>query len=73
MCVRKLTSDGLAAALSQITSDTKMQEKAHFLGEKIRSENGVENAIEYIYRDLEYARKRIKQIAIAHKKHQVVL
>lgn len=73
MCVRKLTSDGLAAALIQITTDTKMKEKALLLGKKIRSENGVENAIEYIYRDLEYARKRIKYIAAAHRKHQVLL
>jgi sterol 3beta-glucosyltransferase len=45
-----------------------MREKAKALGEKIKGENGVETAIGFIYRDLEYAETRIKQIADMHKK-----
>ncbi|KAJ3372571.1 Sterol 3-beta-glucosyltransferase [Kappamyces sp. JEL0680] len=68
LCIRKLTVDGLAQALTQITTDTKIQEKAAKIGETIRSENGCENAVQFIYRDLEYSRKRIRQIAAHNRK-----
>lgn len=71
LCVRKLTTNRFATALTQITTDVKIQEKAHLLGEKIRSENGVATAIEYIYRDLDYAKERIQDLANVHNKHQV--
>ncbi|TPX36240.1 undecaprenyldiphospho-muramoylpentapeptide beta-N-acetylglucosaminyltransferase [Synchytrium microbalum] len=57
--IRKLTVDKLAEALITITTDTKMAEKAKVLGAKIRREDGVGRAVEYIYRDLELSRRRI--------------
>jgi len=59
--VRKLTVDNLAEALRTATTDVKQIEKAKLLGQKIRAENGVDKAVEAIYRDLEYARSLIKQ------------
>jgi hypothetical protein len=45
-----------------------MKEKANLIGQKIRSEDGVRNAINYIYRDLDFATERIKVIAANHRK-----
>ncbi|KAI8803606.1 hypothetical protein BJ742DRAFT_749002 [Cladochytrium replicatum] len=64
--VRKLTVDKLAAALIQVTTDDKMKEKARLLGERIRSEDGVGNAVKCIYRDLEFARNQIRKLADAN-------
>uniref|UniRef100_V5GF98 Sterol 3-beta-glucosyltransferase n=1 Tax=Kalmanozyma brasiliensis (strain GHG001) TaxID=1365824 RepID=V5GF98_KALBG len=60
-CVRQLTADGLAAALVMATTNTKQIERARKLGEQIRSEDGVANAVKAIYRDLDYARSRVKR------------
>ena len=68
VCVRKLTADALAQALIQVTTDTKIQERSRLIGERIRSENGVQNAIHYIYRDLDYAKTRIQQLAEVRKR-----
>lgn len=68
MCLRKLAVDSLSIALAQFSTDKVMREKARALGVKIRSENGVENAIGFIYRDLEYAQSRITKIAELHRK-----
>ncbi|KAG8901744.1 Sterol 3-beta-glucosyltransferase [Tulasnella sp. 408] len=59
--VRKLTVDHLTEAFRLATTDVKQIEKAKLLGQKIRAEKGVDNAVEAIYRDLEYARSLIKQ------------
>ncbi|KAG8962323.1 Sterol 3-beta-glucosyltransferase [Tulasnella sp. 425] len=59
--VRKLTVDSLTEAIRLATTDVKQIEKAKLLGQKIRAEKGVDNAVEAIYRDLEYARSLIKQ------------
>ncbi|KAJ1045267.1 hypothetical protein NDA10_005804 [Ustilago hordei] len=60
-CVRKLTADGLAEALIKATSDGKQIERARNLGEQIRSEDGIGNAVKAIYRDLDYARSQVKR------------
>ncbi|KAJ3417456.1 Sterol 3-beta-glucosyltransferase [Chytridiales sp. JEL 0842] len=60
---RKFTKDKLAWALSTITSDPKMRERARLLGEKVRAENGVETAIQCIHRDLDFAHSRIRKLA----------
>lgn len=60
-CVRQLTADNLAAALITATTNTKQIERARKLGEQIRSEDGIGNAIKAIYRDLDYARSRVKR------------
>ncbi|CCO32951.1 sterol 3beta-glucosyltransferase [Rhizoctonia solani AG-1 IB] len=47
--VSSLSSSDLAEALKRAVSDRVMKEKAAAVGEKIRSENGVANAIRAIY------------------------
>ncbi|KAJ3718409.1 hypothetical protein C8R42DRAFT_697487 [Lentinula raphanica] len=59
--VRRLTVDSLTEALRIATTDPKQISKAKALGEQIRKENGVDTAVESIYRDLEYARSLIKR------------
>jgi sterol 3beta-glucosyltransferase len=49
---RKLTADRLAAAIRQAVSDTQMQERAVQLGEKIRAEDGIPNAVDFIEQHL---------------------
>lgn len=57
--VRKLTVNQLASAISVAVGNSAIRAKASFLGEQIRKENGVQTAINFIYRDLEFARERI--------------
>ena len=68
LALKKFTVDQFSSQLVTLTTDTRMKEKASLLGKKIRSENGVQTAIEYIYRDLDFARTRIKQLAKTHAK-----
>ncbi|KAI8922739.1 hypothetical protein BC831DRAFT_474734 [Entophlyctis helioformis] len=63
LSLRKLAVDKLAAALVTLTTDVKMRERAALLGEKVRAENGVANAVQYVYRDLEFAKTRIRELA----------
>jgi sterol 3beta-glucosyltransferase len=44
----KLTADQLAAALRTLTTDVTMQERANDLGERIRAEDGLGNAVQVI-------------------------
>jgi sterol 3beta-glucosyltransferase len=44
----KLTADKLATAIRQAVSDTQMQNRASELGEKIRAEDGIANALDFI-------------------------
>ncbi|EPQ28877.1 uncharacterized protein PFL1_03679 [Pseudozyma flocculosa PF-1] len=60
-CVKNLTADALAAALRTATTNAKQIEGARALGAQIRAEDGVGEAIKAIYRDLDYARGRIKR------------
>ena len=59
MVIKKLTSSKLSTALISVLADDKIRERARILGEKVRAENGVENAIKNIYRDLEFSRLNI--------------
>ena len=59
--LRKVTVNALGKAMWQATHDERMRTKARRLGEQIREEHGVENAINAIYRDLEYANTLIKK------------
>ncbi|TVY40968.1 Sterol 3-beta-glucosyltransferase [Lachnellula subtilissima] len=58
--VKKVNVSSFARALWLATNDQRMIVKAKILGETIRSENGVNTAIQSIYRDLEYAKSLIK-------------
>ncbi|KAI8989279.1 hypothetical protein BDB01DRAFT_531895 [Pilobolus umbonatus] len=57
-CIKKLTVDQLSAALRIVSTDENMLKLATKVGEKIRSETGVETAIQCIYRDMELAKSR---------------
>ncbi|KAK4052047.1 Sterol 3-beta-glucosyltransferase [Microbotryomycetes sp. JL201] len=58
-CIRNMTVDNLANAIKTAVSDEKQIARAKLTGDAIRKEDGVGNAIECIYRDLEYARSLI--------------
>ncbi|GAA99895.1 glycosyltransferase family 1 protein [Mixia osmundae IAM 14324] len=60
--LKKLTVDSLSDALIKATIDEKQIARARMVGQNIRKENGVANAIEAIYRDLEYAKDLIASI-----------
>ncbi|KAM0496662.1 hypothetical protein ACHAP8_007240 [Fusarium lateritium] len=61
--VRKWGTNSFGRALWEVTRNERMIVKARVLGEQIRSESGVDNAIQCIYRDLEYAKSLIKHKA----------
>lgn len=63
--LKKITVNALGKAIWLATHDERMRTKARMLGEQIRQENGVDNAINAIYRDLEYAKTLIKKRSIA--------
>ncbi|OLN91682.1 Sterol 3-beta-glucosyltransferase [Colletotrichum chlorophyti] len=63
ICLKKWGAISFARALWQATHNDRMIVKARVLGEQIRSENGVETAIQCIYRDMEYAKSLIKRKA----------
>ncbi|RDW73756.1 sterol 3-beta-glucosyltransferase [Coleophoma crateriformis] len=65
--LRKLNVSVFSRALWEASHSERMIIKARVLGEEIRQENGVNTAIQSIYRDLEYARSLIK-----HKDGKVV-
>ncbi|KAI2904504.1 CAZyme family GT1 [Aspergillus niger] len=56
ICLKKLNVTMFSRALWEATHDERMIVKAHKLGAQIRSEDGVDTAIQAIYRDLEYAK-----------------
>ncbi|KAI9305715.1 hypothetical protein BJ944DRAFT_255750 [Cunninghamella echinulata] len=58
ICVKNLTVESLSAALRRISTDESMLKEANIVGEKIRSETGVDTAIQCIYRDMDLAKKR---------------
>lgn len=59
--LRKITVNSLGRAIWRVCHDERMRTAARALGEQIRQENGVDNAINAIYRDLEYARTLIRR------------
>ncbi|KAK2730968.1 udp-glucose:sterol glycosyltransferase [Colletotrichum kahawae] len=63
ICLKKWGVISFARALWEATHNDRMIVKARVLGEQIRSENGVETAIQCIYRDMEYAKSLIKRKA----------
>ncbi|RYP18250.1 hypothetical protein DL765_004049 [Monosporascus sp. GIB2] len=63
ICLRKWGAGAFARALWEATNSERMIVRARVLGESIRKENGVDTAIQSIYRDLEYAKSLIKSKA----------
>ncbi|KAK7409119.1 Sterol 3-beta-glucosyltransferase [Neonectria punicea] len=61
--VKKWGTNSFGRALWEVTRNERMIVKARVLGEQIRSETGVDTAIQCIYRDLEYAKSLIKRKA----------
>lgn len=62
--LKQLTTDGLCDALKACCTDKEMIRQASVLGEQIRLENGVEDAVLSIYRELQYA----KDVTIRRRK-----
>ncbi|GMM44910.1 sterol 3-beta-glucosyltransferase [Pichia kluyveri] len=67
VALKSLDSKSLAKALKEVTSNTRIIEKAKEVGEKIRSENGVQNAVNAIYVLMDYA----KEVSISKHKQEV--
>ncbi|KAI1082540.1 glycosyltransferase family 1 protein [Whalleya microplaca] len=63
VCLRRWGANSFARALWECTHDGRMISRARVLGETIRKENGVDMAIQCIYRDMEYAKSLIKSKA----------
>ncbi|PKS12321.1 hypothetical protein jhhlp_001621 [Lomentospora prolificans] len=59
--LRKWGSNSFGRALWEATHNERLITRAKSLGQRIRKENGVETAIQCIYRDLEYAKSLIKR------------
>ncbi|KAI2634459.1 glycosyltransferase family 1 protein [Xylaria nigripes] len=59
ICLKKWGANSFAKALWEATHSDRMIVKARVLGETIRKENGVNTAIQTIYRDLEYAKSLV--------------
>ena len=60
ICLKRINVSVLARALWEAVHSERMIVKARLLGEQIRAENGVQTAIQAIYRDLEYAQTLIR-------------
>ena len=61
LCLKKWGAASFAEALWEATNSSRMIRKAAILGEQIREENGVDTAIQCIYRDMEYAKSVVKE------------
>ncbi|KAI1170111.1 autophagy-related protein 26 [Nemania sp. FL0916] len=59
ICLKKWGANSFAKALWEVTHSSRMIAKARVLGETIRKEDGVNTAIQSIYRDLEYAKSLV--------------
>ncbi|PWY91005.1 sterol 3-beta-glucosyltransferase, partial [Aspergillus heteromorphus CBS 117.55] len=64
ICMKKLNVSVFSRALWEATHSERMIAKARELGVQIRSEDGVDTAIQAIYRDLEYAKTLARQRSI---------
>lgn len=69
--LKKLNARSLCTALKTATSDAKMITKAKKISERLKQENGVLNAIEAIYYELEYARSLILAKQHENTKHDL--
>ncbi|KAI9641319.1 Sterol 3-beta-glucosyltransferase [Ciborinia camelliae] len=58
--LKKINVSVFSRALWEASNSERMIIKAKVLGEQIRKENGVDTAIQCIYRDMEYAKSLIK-------------
>ncbi|CZS97997.1 probable Sterol 3-beta-glucosyltransferase [Rhynchosporium agropyri] len=61
ICLKKLNVSTFSRAMWEACNSQRMIVKAKVLGETIRQENGVDMAIQSIYRDLDYAKSLIKR------------
>ncbi|KZF21882.1 glycosyltransferase family 1 protein [Xylona heveae TC161] len=66
ICLKRLNVSVLSRALWEATHSERIIVKARALGEQIRKEDGVGNAIQAIYRDMEYAKSLIKRHGVPH-------
>lgn len=57
VALKVLDSKHLAKALKEVTTNSRMIEKAKIIGDNIRSEKGVQNAVNSLYSMMSYAKK----------------
>ncbi|KAH6638541.1 autophagy-related protein 26 [Truncatella angustata] len=67
ICLKKWGVSSFARALWEACNSDRIIVKARVLGEAIRKENGVDTAIQSLYRDLEYARSLVVAKAGKHQ------
>lgn len=67
ICLKKWGVASFARALWEACNSERIIVKAKVLGEAIRKENGVDTAIQCIYRDMEYARSLVVAKAGKHQ------
>lgn len=67
ICLKRINVTVLARAIWEAAHSERMIVKARKLGEHIRSEHGVQTAIQAIYRDLEYAQSLIRARRISDR------
>ncbi|KAH8160303.1 hypothetical protein CIB48_g7936 [Xylaria polymorpha] len=77
ICLKKWGANSFAKALWEATHSDRMIVKARVLGETIRKEDGVNTAIQSIYRDLEYAKSLVaskagKNTATANSPDEII-
>ncbi len=64
--VNGLSVSDLSDALKAAVQDRVMVEKAQGVGEKIRSEDGVATAIEFLYKNIPLAKRRTQNLSARH-------
>lgn len=69
VALRTLESKSLAKALKEVTTNSRIIEKAKQVGESIRSENGVQEAVNSIYVLMDYAGK----LSVSKHKQELTL
>lgn len=58
--LKKLTVNQFSKALWEVTHNERIISRAVRIGNEIKAENGVQNAIQFIYRQMDYAKSLIK-------------
>ncbi|KAK9727440.1 Sterol 3-beta-glucosyltransferase [Basidiobolus ranarum] len=58
LCLKKFTPERISHALLTITTDEKIIKRSQVIGKRVQAENGVDNAINYMFRDYGLASHR---------------
>lgn len=72
LCLKKLTVNQFSKAITEVTTNKKIINKAKLIGAKIRKENGVDTAIATLYWQMDYAQNIIKKREQMKKEQGIV-